>query len=521
MKVQSVLKKTVLATALAAVAAGASFSAIAGTVAVTPAVIAEDIFGTASESTAVALPTIKFTSTTLGSSVVDESTIKLTMGDDVVFAESYDATANWATQGVVITVGGTLLTPTNSSVTAGGTANNNQITITLKVAGLDLKDVQVTGLKVKNLTQYLAANTARKVTAAVEVRANAIGDKGADIDTAPASVVIVSAPGIVLNKDLTPLAHADGRVKISADDVTARKLFTDPTGGVTPQPFIDFGTITIDRGTYQGPVTAAVGEVVKKEDNTLFDLVGSDDITLNLKGSADLQGYGSFKLIEGTAACTAGTSVFTGGPVAAGVDTVALTYNGSSSVLGQPLRLCAQAVTPTDTSANILAQQDIKANLAIDYYSARYVNVNRQADLGNVELERGLCQVSLFNLPNVNAADNAFIRFTNTSKVAGAVKASVWSQDGVQKDAGTVILGNLDAHATAVFHTSPSQTTGVYLGDVLPQFAETDGRSRIVLEGEFASCEALGLIRTPNGTLTNMTSTVYSGGANGTSNTED
>ena len=328
MKVQSVLKKTVLATALAAVAAGASFSAIAGTVAVTPAVIAEDIFGTASESTAVALPTIKFTSTTLGSSVVDESTIKLTMGDDVVFAESYDATANWATQGVVITVGGTLLTPTNSSVTAGGTANNNQITITLKVAGLDLKDVQVTGLKVKNLTQYLAANTARKVTAAVEVRANAIGDKGADIDTAPASVVIVSAPGIVLNKDLTPLAHADGRVKISADDVTARKLFTDPTGGVTPQPFIDFGTITIDRGTYQGPVTAAVGEVVKKEDNTLFDLVGSDDITLNLKGSADLQGYGSFKLIEGTAACTAGTSVFTGGPVAAGVDNVGLKYNG-------------------------------------------------------------------------------------------------------------------------------------------------------------------------------------------------
>ena len=190
-------------------------------------------------------------------------------------------------------------------------------------------------------------------------------------------------------------------------------------------------------------------------------------------------------------------------------------------MLGQPLRLCAQAVTPTDTSANILAQQDIKANLAIDYYSARYVNVNRQADLGNVELERGLCQVSLFNLPNVNAADNAFIRFTNTSKVAGAVKASVWSQDGVQKDAGTVILGNLDAHATAVFHTSPSQTTGVYLGDVLPQFAETDGRSRIVLEGEFASCEALGLIRTPNGTLTNMTSTVYSGGANGTSNTQD
>lgn len=518
MKVQTVLKKTVLATALAAAAAGASFSAIAGEITVAPAVIAEDIFGQSSEGTAVALPTIAFASNTLAASEANESTIKLTMGDLVVFAESYDTTANWETQGVTVTVGGTKLIPANSKVTAGGTANNNQITITLTEAGLDLKDIKVTGLKVKNLTQYLAAGTEQEVVAALEVRANAIGDSDVDVDTAPAEVVIVSAPGIELNKKLSPLGGGDGdRVKISADEDFARKLFTGAAG---PQPFIDFGTITISRGKYTG--NGLTGAPVKKEDNSLFDLVGSDKITLSLQGSADLQGYGKFKLITGTDACDSNsTAVFTGGPVAAGVDTVALTYDGKSSVLNKPLRLCAEALTPTATSPNILAQDNIKASLSLDYFSTRYVDVTRTTDLGKVELERGLCQVTLFNLPNVNAADNAFIRFTNTSKVAGAVKASIWSEDGEKLDANTQILAGLEPHATAVFHTNANQKTGTYLGDVLPEFAKSSGRSRIVLEGEFASCEALGLVRSNNGTLVNMTSTVYSGDANNTSNTEN
>lgn len=518
MKVQTVLKKTVLATALAAAAAGASFSAIAGTVTVAPAVIAEDIFGQGSETTTVALPTIAFASATLAPSVANESTIKLTMGDLVVFAESYDTTANWKTQGVTITVGGTELDSTNSKVTAGGTANNNQITITLTDTGLDLKDIKVTGLKVQNLTQYLAASAEQKVEAALEVRANATGDLATDVDTAPAQVVIVSAPGIVLNKNLSP---KDGdRVKISADEDFARKQFTGVNGAAAPQPFIDFGTITIGRGTYTGH--GLTDEPVKKEANALFDLVGSDKITLSLQGSADLQGYGKFKLITGTDACETGAAVFEGGPVAAGVDTVALTYDGKSSVLNKPLRLCAEALTPTTAaSPNILAQDSIKANLSLDYFSTRYVDVTRTTDLGKVELERGLCQVTLFNLPNVNAADNAFIRFTNTSNVAGAVKASVWSEDGEKLDANTQILAGLEPHATAVFHTNANQKTGTYLGAVLPEFAEKGGRSRIVLEGEFSSCEALGLVRSNNGTLVNMTSTVYSGGANNTSNTEN
>ena len=266
MKVQNVLKKTIIATALAAVAAGASFNATAGVLTVAPAIIAEDIFGKDSETTVVALPTITFTSATLAASVVNTSTIKLTLGDDVVFGETYDSSANWAAQGVNIQVGAINLDETNSKVTAGGTSNNNQITITLTVDGLDLKNIQATGLKVKNLTQYLAPNTVREVTAAVEVRANNTGDTGLDVDTAPAGVVIVSAPGIVLKSDTLALApnHTDGRVKISAEGDEARKLFTNPGVNAIPavtnaQAFIDFGTLTIERNKVGS-------EPVKKEE---------------------------------------------------------------------------------------------------------------------------------------------------------------------------------------------------------------------------------------------------------------
>ena len=517
MKVQNVLKKTIIATALAAVAAGASFNATAGVLTVAPAIIAEDIFGKDSETTVVALPTITFTSATLAASVVNTSTIKLTLGDDVVFGETYDSSANWAAQGVNIQVGAINLDETNSKVTAGGTSNNNQITITLTVDGLDLKNIQATGLKVKNLTQYLAPNTVREVTAAVEVRANNTGDTGLDVDTAPAGVVIVSAPGIVLKSDTLALApnHTDGRVKISAEGDEARKLFTNPGVNAIPavtnaQAFIDFGTLTIERNKVGS-------EPVKKEDNTLFDLVGADVINLRLKGSGDLQGYGNFTLIEGTAQCGTGTVVAAGTASAGTSDVVNINFSGTSSVINQPLRLCAQATG----NSIISAQTSIEALLNVNYYSVRYIDFTRTAKFGAVELERGLCQVTLFNLPNVNAQDNAFIRFTNTSKVNGAVKASIWTQDGVKVDANTVILDNLDAHATAVFHTDATQTSGTYLGDVLPQFAQTSGRSRIVLEGEFQNCEAMGLVRTPNGTLTSMTSTVYSGSANNTSNTEN
>src|SRR5690606_41700081 len=94
------------------------------------------------------------------------------------------------------------------------------------------------------------------------------------------------------------------------------------------------------------------------------------------------------------------------------------------------------------------------------YFSARYPE-SRDV-LGMERVLRNGCQVTLFNLPNVNAADNAFIRFTNTSNLEGQVNAYVWTEDGEQVDVGAEVLSNLDAHATAVFHTNAGQSTGVY-----------------------------------------------------------
>lgn len=505
------IKKTALAAAIATVSFGAS---AAGTLTIaTPAVLANDIFGTASETTLASLPNMSFVSTTLNSSVPNVSTIKLTLGGDVIFGEVYDNPANWLAQGIAIVVDGSILNGTTASVTAGGTSNDNQITIQLK-APLGVRNLKnpitLTGLKVKQLTSELAPGKNGEVTVAIEVRADVLGNTSASIDTSGAEVAIKSIDGVVLTAAQSDYSLGGDRARINVTD--KQKNFTVLTGAaaadsfVAGQNFIDFGTLTIARNTL-------VAIPAKKEDGTLFDFVGADKISLNLVGSNDLSGFGQFFLSSNTscAATLPAEKLATGTP-GAGAKTVAVKFT-NAPVLGQTLQLCAEA-----TGTKVIEQQTaVTATLDVDYFSSRYVDFTRNASYGAV-LRNG-CQVTLFNLPNVNAADNAFIRFTNTSDKSGEVNATVWSEAGVRLDSGSLISANLDAHATTVFHTNKGQTTGVYLGDVLPEFAASTGRSRIVLEGAFANCEALGLVRSANGTLVNMTSTVYSGGKNGTSNT--
>src|SRR5690606_18020854 len=276
----------------------------------------------------------------------------------------------------------------------------------------------------------------------------------------------------------------------------------------------NLGTLTIDRNN-QG-YAAGFARDAGKEDGTLFDFTGGDEISLVLSsvGGVDLRPYGTFQLQDTTAAgytgaCDGSAISGSGVATAAAPGVVDIDFD-NTAVLAKPHNLCA--VKPAANTA-VLPEVSLSAELNVDYFSARYTESRDVLDMERV-LRNG-CQVTLFNLPNVNAADNAFIRFTNTSNLEGQVNAYVWTEDGEQVDVGAEVLSNLDAHATAVFHTNAGQSTGVYLGDVLPEFAETSGRSRIVLQGAFPSCEALGLVRSSNGTLVNMTSTTYSDGING------
>src|SRR5690606_31435715 len=160
MKVNSLLIKTALAAAVASVSFGATAATFNLDVPA-PTTLANEIFGNGSETTIVQLPTIGFDAATNGGDLAGEvsvaglSTIKLTLGGATIFGEVCDDPADWLSQNINITVGGTRLDETNATVSAGGTNNDNQITITLTAAGLALDDIKISGLKVQQLKSSL------------------------------------------------------------------------------------------------------------------------------------------------------------------------------------------------------------------------------------------------------------------------------------------------------------------------------------------------------------------------------
>lgn len=504
MKVNSLLIKTALAAAVASVSFGAAAATVDLGVA-SPVVLANEIFGANSDTTIVQLPELTFEAGDV-EDATESSTIKLTVsgikGSNVVFGDTYDNPANWKAQNIEVKVGGVVLNETNSVVTAGGTLNDNQITIRISDAEVvtDLTEISLRGFKVQGLESSLKrvdGTPVRSITAALEVREDSTAANSA-FDNTTKKEVIYSVNGITLKAAPTSYEAEGGRARINvADD---QKLFTTDTGADAAGDFekgqhvVDLGSLTIARNKH---LEIPAG----KEDGTLFDFTGSDTLALTLKGTTALANYGTFTLRDEN--CE-GDVVSTG---KVDGDEVEFAF-ANTDVLDASLRLCAKA----EGKARI-PESGFDANMSIAYYNPRYTDSTASQSLGRV-LRNG-CQVTLFNLPNVNAADNAFIRFTNTSELSGQVNAFVWTEDGERADVGAEVLSNLDAHATAVFHTNAGQSTGVYLGDVLPEFAETSGRSRIVLQGAFPSCEALGLVRSSNGTLVNMTSTTYSDGING------
>lgn len=533
MKFNTLLKKSALAVAIATVSFGASAGSL--TIA-TPTVLANEIFGAGSETTSVRLPSAVFASTTatgLAAAALDGTTIKLTLGGAATFAENYQDPVAWAAQGITVTAGAgdTLVAPADIFDITGGTANDNQITITLQpnaslvTAALktaNATNIKLEGFKVKNLKSALERKGAGKLevsTATVEVR------QGTLFENTPAAVAFASINGVALAAAPTGYTTTvPGRNRIQVD--AEQKKFTLATGtgaandfdGANAVNILTLGDVVVKRGVV-GANTLGVPAAAdaKKESGAPFDFTGGDTVSLTLSSDAPYANYGKVYVAPTCTAVPTGVIAdFSVTDPAVTTKQVAVPTSDIDLSGLTTWKLCAVV-----DGTKRIPEANFDLGLKATYYSARYTESVGAEDYGKV-LRNG-CQVTLFNLPNVNAADDAFIRFTNTSLKAGEVNAYVWDESGNQLDLGAKVIDSLDKHATVVLHTNAAQQgTGVYLGDVLPEFAASTGRSRIVLEGAFASCEALGLVRGANGgPLTNMTSTVYSGGPNNTSNTSN
>lgn len=565
MKINSVFAKTALAAAIA----GASFAATAGVLEITqPSILATEVFGDAKNSanesnlTAITLPRVEFFGNVGGDLVakdagVDGATVKLTLLGESLFAENYQDPNTWAAQGIIIEIAGVAIDASDVAAVDAGTGNDNTITITLKVGGNlanateDLTavaggltpSVAIQGLKVKRLKSQLQPEGG---TASVTLEVRAIKDKAGvslaqqAFENTPSTVAFVSTKGVTIvgsATDYTAGANASrGYIQVA----DAQQSFTDAiapvanhrddfdaTANSVDQLFL--GTLSLQRGKVPAgsAVVNAAGKEAGKETGTKFDFTGADTLTLSIAGSAPLAAYGLELRTDSCSNAGATAGRLAVGVVNPAVDPNVATFGVStaSTNLDAPVawNLCANASV---TGTNRIPQlSSLQASFSVDYGNVRYGKSNGGYEYGQV-LRNG-CQVTLFNVPNVAAADKAMIRLTNTSTKPGQVNAYLYLEDGTQVDNDALLLDNLPAHGTITFHTNANLANGVYLGDVLPTFATEDqGRARIVLQGAFPSCEALGMVRSPNGTLTNMTSTTnndatVSVGTFGTSNTSN
>lgn len=543
MKINSIVAKTALAAAIA----GASFAASAGQITIsTPAVVAIELFGDAgnsnrdSDNTAITLPTIQFDATagnlSTATSATDVVSIKLTLAaTHAKWAFSYDNPNDWGTQGIEVVVDGAKLVPADIVGVDAGTVGNNTITIKFTKNNVDLtKPISLKGFKVNKLK-----DTHSTVDGETKVNIEVRNEGNNEYDTSDNETAIYSAKGVVLDGARTSYADGAESDRGYIQVGKAQQSFTDwETGHVAlgtangnshrddfekSTAVLYLGDMKITRGVKVG--VGAAG----KEGGTLFDISGGDRVTLSLKGDASLKEYG---LTLRTAAGPGVTPCDTTGTALAGTavvdtnDSTKATITLPSTVVdlgaATSWNLCATANIVGDERIQQLSS--LRADIAVDYTNTTYGKSSDSYDYKEV-LSNG-CQVTLFNLPNVTAADKAMIRFTNTSEKAGQVNAYAYLENGKKVDVDALLVDNIPAHGTVGFSTTPG--VGVYLGEAMPEFgAETSGRARIVIQGAFPSCEALGMVRSSNGTLVNMTSTTNSDSATnavgtyGTSNTSN
>ncbi|MEL7939857.1 hypothetical protein [Pseudomonas delhiensis] len=359
------------------------------------------------------------------------------------------------------------------------------------------------------------------VSAQLDTTTGPNGGDAKNNDSAPPLMVFTSLPAVywdVLNVNTwgqyqvlhsLDLANQDKSFDTS---VSAQPELTDPTNyGVN---YARLGSVRL--GVNQ--------DVLNEDGRNVFGFNGSDKLSSYVSGN--FSGIDSVGLTSGT--CQA----FADGSAAAAHSWSAadiLANTGANGVARLPLSLVNGDVNQTYNicvKSNgvdpMVAQQSFAVGpLSIDFGNVRYVD--RVINGGEIDhFWKSSCVASLFNLPAANNADAFFIRLTNTSDSgrSGKVRGVLFDQNGKRyPEVGSAYIVDqsgkevLQAHETGVYSVEQvASAFGVNGND----WNGVGGRARLVIEGEFPTCEALGLIRTPNGTLVNMTSTTQ-GNFNGDS----
>ncbi len=521
MKIKPNLISLAVGSALAAMTVGAQAGTLLPSAAGGNDVLATQMFGTGSEETLFQVTPVTMTLQLAGVPTADvpgdlaaaephgTTTIKFTLSGDAVFGETIATSAAIATGGFLgATLSAGALLPLSGGaavagdieyeVVSGGAIGDNTVTISFaNVAGgaTTIQGISLGGFKVKRLTNQLAT-AGGLVTMAVEWR-NGAAAKVVALDTATPARIFGSASATTL----TGTSAALPRINVGDNET----LFTATIPG--DNDFTSPGAATVNLGT----LTLGLVLGVLKEASVPFDFNAGDAHTLVLTGTgtAPFAPYtgagGSVWLADNLSGCTAPASSGIAGGTATvnpAMDTATFNLVGSTGQLTTTYEVCLTANGVTQ-----IPETTVSGTWAIDYFNIRYVNDLLGPYAFNA-LRRNGCKVTLFNVPaSNNASDDAFIRLTNTNPtVTGAVRASVWGQDGTALLTNADLIPAVAPHATVVITPEAGLAGTTSLDTVMN--TEWSGRSRVVLTGAFPSCEALGLIRNQTtGILTNMTAT--------------
>ena len=549
-------KKTALSAAIAVLAAG---NAVAGDLAFSAGnqtvVLADVIFGvgnpgTGSVETLITAPSVEFDLTNGGTVAGDVedgtagfATVKFTLGGGSVFGEDLSTTAlvtasNGGASAFLLTPGANVDTALTWEVTQGGAIGDNTITFRINFGadgggdGETLEGVVFRGYAVKNLTSALnPGSPSKRVQLGVEY-VEAPNDFAGDSVATTATDAPLTIFGSMAPFDLVATPNdftATTRINVG----NAEKTFTDANGVATTfedgrNDFDPAGDVNrISLGTLQlrlnpaAPTFTGITGNVRKENGDDFDFQGGDSHQLSFSvGSGSLQ-VGSSVFLSALADCS--TNAFPVNVISAAETTsFDLAVSGTTTQLTSTYQVCYSTLTGANATT-IPEVGQISATWNVDFFNARYDNIAETA--GNFgDLERNGCIASFFNVPAAGNADVAFIRLTNTSSTnAGDIRGTLYAQDGTVLGADVTIAPDLATSATQVFSTEGANRTtaaGQEIIDIETAFgvdgaADYKGRARLVLKGAFDTCEGLGLIRTGEGSLFNMTATTQGNEAGG------
>lgn len=276
---------------------------------------------------------------------------------------------------------------------------------------------------------------------------------------------------------------------VSAFASAATTLTAMVTAGFTTIGNTSTVTGTLGQVYYRGNGVARLDSTATKISAT--DVVSSATITLAGNALAAAKASSGVYLVTAQASCiTADISGYAG-------PGVSVTFGSTATFATQLATGYKACITFDGTTA--ISSGSITASINTTNNTG-YSASTTLASGSVADITRNGSSTRAMNIPAANNTDQAFVRVTNTSSLAGKVYGTLYGQDGVVLGTANSVLADSTAfvsNATVVFDAATLKTK-------LGISSDWTGRAQLIITAETPTMRAQNLVRTANGTLVNV-----------------